>query len=274
MTAGARTRIERLSPANARPTLEYLSRSPYENVFLTYLAIEGTLAMQRDVYVVSEETGEVAGVGFLGRQIVLAAEPASAGILAQRAARTRERAIVGPREAVRAYWESVRARHVPPRLVRERQPVMAVDEASLRDAGAVAVRRARDDEWRDVAANSAAMIAGELETNPRRDAEFDGGIRKMIRLGLWWVGESEGRLCFFCNVGAWSPQTVQLQGIWAPPEFRGRGLATAALGKICRTLLKVAPTLSLYVNDFNAPAIALYRRLGFRGAGELQTILF
>jgi uncharacterized protein len=36
----------------------------------------------------------------------------------------------------------------------------------------------------------------------------------------------------------------------------------------------MVPTLSLYVNDFNAPAITLYRRLGFRDAGELQTIFF
>jgi predicted GNAT family acetyltransferase len=81
-------------------------------------------------------------------------------------------------------------------------------------------------------------------------------------------------LCFFCNVGAWSPQTAQLQGIWTPPALRGRGLATAALAAVCRTLLNVVPTLSLYVNDFNAPAVALYRRLGFRDAGELQTLLF
>jgi hypothetical protein len=242
---------------------------------LTYLAIEGTPAMQRDVHVVFGKTDAVEGVAFLGRQIVLAAEPEALDVLARRGARSRERAIVGPREAVRAYWQQVRERHARPRLVRERQPVMVIDETSLRDGNApVAVRRAREDEWRDVAENSAAMIAGELETNPRRDAGFDIGIRRMVCLGLWWVGESDGRLCFFCNVGAWSPQTAQLQGIWTPPALRGRGLATAALAAVCRTLLNVVPTLSLYVNDFNAPAVALYRRLGFRDAGELQTLLF
>lgn len=271
----AQPRVERLSPANVGPALRYLSRSPYENVFLTYLAMDGTPAMQRDVHVVLQSSSNVVGVGFLGRQIVLAAEPEGSEALAQWPARSGERAIVGPRDVVRAYWERARTHHARPRLVREHQPVMAVDEATLlRGDVPVVVRRANDGDRHDVAQNSAAMIASELETQPRRDADFDAAIRTMIRLGLWWVGESEGRLCFFCNVGAWSPQTAQLQGIWTPPALRGRGLATAALAAICRALLNVVPTLSLYVNDFNAPAIALYRRLGFREVGELQTILF
>jgi predicted GNAT family acetyltransferase len=96
----------------------------------------------------------------------------------------------------------------------------------------------------------------------------------MIEEQLWWVGESLGRLCFFCNIGPWCPKTVQLQGIWTPPEYRGRGLATAALSAICDRLLDDSPELSLYVNDFNEPAIALYRRLGFEVVSEFRTLLF
>lgn len=119
------------------------------------------------------------------------------------------------------------------------------------------------------------MVQHELEYDPRRDApNFDASVRQMIERKLWWVGLAAGRLCFFCNTGPWSDQTVQLQGIWTPPELRGRGLATAALAGICTRLLQVSPTLSLYVNDFNEDAIALYRRVGFEHVGDFQTILF
>jgi predicted GNAT family acetyltransferase len=65
-----------------------------------------------------------------------------------------------------------------------------------------------------------------------------------------------------------------MQGIWTPKDLRGKGLATAALGAICDRLLTMSPTLSLYVNDFNTPAIALYERVGFETVSEFQTLLF
>jgi predicted GNAT family acetyltransferase len=96
----------------------------------------------------------------------------------------------------------------------------------------------------------------------------------MLERRLWWVGTTDQRLCFFCNIGPWSAQTTQLQGIWTPPSMRGRGLATASLAAICDRLLDTTPTLSLYVNDFNEAAIALYRRVGFEHVGDFQTLLF
>ena len=42
----------------------------------------------------------------------------------------------------------------------------------------------------------------------------------------------------------------------------------------CALALTRHPSLSLYVNDFNRPAIALYERLGFRRAPfDFQTIM-
>jgi uncharacterized protein len=265
---------ERLTNANVRAVLEYLAASPYENVFLTYLVIEAPPAMKRDLRIIFDER-RVAGVGYFGRQVVLASDAAAISLLAASGNRADVRAIVGPSTTVSAYWNLVRSHYRPARLVRERQPVLALAATALQPSQShVAVRPARDDEWRAVAENSAAMIAVELETDPREDPDFDVTIRRMIRLRLWWICEDEGRLCFFCNVGAWSPQTAQLQGIWTPPDLRNRGIATSALAAICRELLRVFPTLSLYVNDFNLPALRLYRSLGFKEAGELQTILF
>jgi RimJ/RimL family protein N-acetyltransferase len=272
-------RAERLSSAHEAAALEYLARSPYENVFLSYLILfDVASATRRSIYVALDASGGVCGAAYFGKQVVIAArDEETIGAFATLGERHRgERMIVGPRAAIESYWRRVGARHAPPRVVRERQLVMKIDRTMLRPyEHDVLVRHARIDEWPSVADNSASMIAQELDYDPRRSSpEFTANVRAMIERHLWWVGESYGRLCFFLNIGPWSSQTAQLQGIWTPPDLRGRGLATSALAGICDKLLGMSPTLSLYVNDFNTPAIALYERVGFETVAEYQTLLF
>jgi len=220
----------------------------------------------------------IEGVAFFGRQVVLAAQsdPAVDAFAAVKTAASFERMIVGPRKTVERYWERVAVRHAPPRIVRESQPVLAVDRGALRgSAGAVSVRRALRDEWQSVAVNSAAMIHEELGYDPRTgSAEFDANVRIAIERGTWWVGDFEGQLCFYCSEGAHNARTLQVQGIWTPPHLRRRGLGAAALFGICDRLLNDHPTISLYVNGFNTAGLALYKALGFRQVAEFTTLLF
>jgi RimJ/RimL family protein N-acetyltransferase len=257
--------------------LLFLDQAPYENVLLAYLLRFETM-FRRGAIVAALRDDALEGIAAFTQHVILAGSHAGGSALA-RAYRPdpQPRMITGQRPAVRGFWEVAQALLPAPRAIRERQIVMVADRASLRLDRVhpeVVVRKAVPHEWRIVAEHSAAMIAGELELP--RDAfgpDFEAGIRSSLERGLWWVGEIGGELCFFCNVGPWSARTVQLQGIWTPPALRGRGLATAALARICDRLLSSLPTISLYVNDFNEPALRLYDRVGFRPAGELTTIL-
>ena len=225
-----------------------------------------------------DRNAQIRGVAFFGRQVVIAAEEDTViDAFADVAPAYRfERMVVGPREIVERFWNRVKHWHAPPRAVRESQPLLAVDRSSLRGTRRdVIVRRARPSEWESVAHNSAKMIEHELDYDPRSvAAEFNSNVRMMIDRGLWWVGEHDGDLCFYCNAGPRSTQTLQLQGIWTPPKLRRKGLASAALFGVCDELLHDVGSLSLYVNGFNEPALGLYDRLGFRRVGEFQTLLF
>ncbi len=137
------------------------------------------------------------------------------------------------------------------------------------------MRRAREDDAELVTEHSAAMILGELGYDPRAGrAAYGAAIRHGIAQGSWWVWVVGGRLRFQCNIGPRTAATAQLQGVWTPPEQRGHGYAAVALAAIARRLFATETTLSLYVNDFNAPAIALYERLGFARIGTFATYLF
>lgn len=280
MTAPAASgiRLEPLSPKNERAALEYLSHAPYVNVFVTYLVLFDFSPATRQKISIAYDGDRVCGAAYFGRQLALACDSAALDAFAERARRHRgERMIIGPRGIVAPFWARIRNWHQRPRLFRDRQLVMTVDRERLRieRKSEVSVRHARPDEWAAVADSSAQLIAQELDYDPRRAAaDFAVNVREMIERDLWWVGEAEGRLCFFCNIGPWCRTTAQLQGIWTPPELRKRGLATAAFAAICDRLLEHSPTLSLYVNDFNHDAIALYRRAGFEHVDDFQTILF
>jgi predicted GNAT family acetyltransferase len=58
------------------------------------------------------------------------------------------------------------------------------------------------------------------------------------------------------------------------PEWRGRGLGTAAMSAVIRDALRrVAPSVSLYVNDYNHSARRVYERCGMRRVGTFATVL-
>ena len=86
--------------------------------------------------------------------------------------------------------------------------------------------------------------------------------------------DEHGEVMFKAELAAVSRHTSQVQGVWVRPDCRGRGVATAAMAAVIELALRFAPTVSLYVNDFNVPARRLYARLGMRQVGTLSTILF
>jgi hypothetical protein len=269
--------LEPLTAENVDEALGYLARRPFDNVYVHWLIASGQIGRSGDVALWRSGGDGIAGVCYAGAQIVPCADvPEALDAFAGVARRSRgARMIVGPRAAVERVWAGVRDVLPPPTAVRASQPVYALEAARLRpQADAPDVAQASLDELDEIVPNSAEMIAGEVGGDPRRaGSEFRSRTARIIDRGWWWRSRIDGELAFMVNVGSASPYTAQLQGVWTPPAMRGRGHATRALAAICARLLAEHPTLCLYVNDFNAPAVALYERVGFERVGEFQTIL-
>jgi predicted GNAT family acetyltransferase len=227
-----------------------------------------------------DQGGRLASICYGGANLVpVQASSAAITAFAERALRQGRRcsSIVGASAAVSELWGYLRPYWGPARDVRAAQPLMAIDNRAPITVDS-AVRRVRLDEVDILLPASVAMFTEEVGVSPLAG---DGGISyrtrvsELIRSGRAFARIEQGQVIFKAEVGAATPQACQVQGVWVRPEFRGRGLAApgmAAVVDLARAT--ISPVVSLYVNDFNAPARATYRRAGFAEVGEFMSVLF
>ncbi|MDN4483711.1 GNAT family N-acetyltransferase [Demequina lignilytica] len=201
---------------------------------------------------------------------------------------TRPAAIVGPSETVLDLWGRVEPWWGPERELRPRQLSMAISGAPVRVAGVDdaglgldAVRRATLDDYELLLPACVHMFIGEVGYDPLAHgrAAYEERLRFLVRAGRSFVqlGTIDGRreVVFKAEVGAVAGGVAQLQGVWVHPRLRGRGLARAGLGGVIDAVRRsIAPTVSLYVNDFNPAAIRAYEAVGFARVGTFATVMF
>jgi uncharacterized protein len=185
--------------------------------------------------------------------------------------------IVGPSAAALRLWESLAERWGTPwssvRDVRRRQPVMAVDHDPA-IAGHPGVRRVTLEHWDAYHEAAVKMYTEEVGVSPEqgKPAGYRFYVRQLITSGRAFGLIERGRVLFKADIGSVAGSVCQVQGVWLDPALRGQGRAAAAMAAVVRLARQTAPTVSLYVNDFNRPAVATYRRVGFVDVGEFATI--
>jgi uncharacterized protein len=185
--------------------------------------------------------------------------------------------IVGPEPAVRALWDELGPAWGPPRETRWRQPHMLADAPPLVDPDPL-VRRSRADDFPALYPACVAMYSEELGVSP----EVGGGaqayrarVRQLIQFGWSFARYEKGCVVFKAEVAFATPADAQVQGVWVTPERRGQGLAAAGMAAVVEQVrARVAPTVSLYVNEWNEPARRAYAKVGFRENGLFSTIMF
>jgi predicted GNAT family acetyltransferase len=88
------------------------------------------------------------------------------------------------------------------------------------------------------------------------------------------VDPTSGRVIFKAELGAACGPWVQVQGVWTDPAYRGRGIAKAGMAAVIGYARQRGwRQVCLYVNDFNAPALAVYRAVGFTQVGTWATVM-
>jgi predicted GNAT family acetyltransferase len=185
--------------------------------------------------------------------------------------------IIARVEAIEVMWPVLTRSWGPARIIRSAQPLLVIDH--LPDiAPDPQVRPARVEELDRYLPAAAAMFAEELEASAYRNggrAAYRRRLEQLILARRAFVRfDANGEVMFKAEFAAVSSQTCQIQGIWVRPDLRGRGIGSAGVAALIRYGLMQAPTVSLYVNDFNIRARRLYERLGMQEDCVLASVLF
>jgi predicted GNAT family acetyltransferase len=223
--------------------------------------------------------GRVESVCYAGANLVpVEATPDALKAFAERARRQGRRcsSLVGPADEVLAMWELLEPAWGAAREVRATQPLLATGCPPL-VAPDPLVRRVSVDEVDTVMPACVAMFTEEVGVSP---LVGDGGVYRsrvteLVASGRAFARIEDGEVVFKAEVGAVTAEACQVQGVWVTPGRRGQGLAAAGMAAVVNTCLaEIAPVVSLYVNDFNRPALATYSRVGFSHVGTFATVLF
>lgn len=262
--------------------LRLAGRDPVVNVFAEYRARTTSLEprwLGGEVWGRYRD-GSLAAACHVGANLVpVGCDAADAELFAERVLRVGRHTstIVGPQEPVEAFWAVVGRRWNPPRDVRRGQPHLELASPPAVSPDPL-VRRTTRADLEVLYPACVSMYTEEVGVSP----ELAGGadlyrarVLQLINRGWSFARFDQGRLVFKAEVACATPYAAQIQGVWVPPDRRGEGLATAGMAAVADVVLReIAPSVSLYVNEWNTPARAAYERVGFRETARFTTLMF
>jgi len=185
--------------------------------------------------------------------------------------------MVGPADEIAELWRLLAPAWGPAREERMKQPVMTLSRGPDVEADAF-VRVVGENEVDLILPACVAMFTEEVGVPPTAGESmhiYRARVAELVRAGRALARIENGVVVFKAEIGAASPQACQVQGVWVDPRYRGRGLAAPAMAAVARYAHEqVAPTVSLYVNDYNTAARLAYRRVGFTEVDTFASVLF
>lgn len=269
-TLGARDRDE---------VMEFLERSPAENLFLTSKIDEFGVDRRRLGRLLAyPRNGGITSLCLDGGTLFATGNDPEAlpRYVEALSGFRRCTSIVGPTFACLGLYVGLAERYgaVWGRVsnIRRKQPLMLID-GPVRGEGDDRVQVLDEACFESYLDASVDMYTDEIGSSPfKYGPGYESYVLSRLRQRDAYGIVEDGEVIFKADIGPSHAGQAQLQGVWVKPELRGRGLAVPALATMLRLAMREYPTISLYVNDFNTPAIRTYERLGFRTVGSLSTV--
>jgi predicted GNAT family acetyltransferase len=279
-----REQVRVLGPGDRDSFIALAEQDPVVNVFADYRARLTNLDerwLGGQVWGRFEGEELVAGCHVGANLVPVQCTPDDVGAFADVALRRRNTVgtIVGPSHVVAALWEMIEHRWTKPREIRPDQPHLEIRRSP--DVPVDPDVRVTTPHDLDVLYPACvAMYTEEVGVSPENDAGggdlYRARIQQLIGRGWSMARFDDTGVVFKAEVACVTPYAAQVQGVWVRPDRRGEGIAVNGMAAVVAHVLGsgMAPVVSLYVNEWNAPARATYARVGFEQTATFATLMF
>lgn len=271
-----------LGPGDVGAARRLCDRDPVANVFVAARLDEGGSSFTGSPLGLPDRDGGLASFVWAAANVVpVGVQPDDYARYAARLKRGRRRfsSVFGPADAALGIWQHLGRGRMSPMSFRPEQPLMAVapGQAHRRTCEPdLQVRLARREDLDEVVPAAARMFTEEIGYAPYvgSDAAYRASVARLIEKGRTFVMHDERGLVFKADVGSMASGVAQVQGVWVDPRRRGEGLAAPCMARVVELVQQnLAPTVSLYVNDYNVPALRAYEWAGFQRVGTFATVI-
>lgn len=272
-------RVQLLTAAEEPEVLSFLTIRPVHTVIMRSFIQDNGLVSELNrgrFYGFRNGAGVLEGVALIGHTTLVEAHTDEALRALAATARRSDAKIhfmMSDGDSIEAFWHCYAGAGVQPRLVclellfEIKHPVMVREHVP-------GMRPATPEELLPIAAAHAEVALAESGVDPlARDREgfLQRVLRRIEQERVWVVFDGE-ELVFKADIVAETPEVMYLEGIYVNENKRGRGVGTACLSQLSRTLLEKVKHVSLLSNvDFHE-AHRAYLRAGFKSKDCCVTI--
>ena len=259
--------------------LAFLAVRPVHTVVMSSFIIDNGVESERNrgrFFAYRNDEGRIEGIALIGHATLVEARTArsmTALAFAAQHSETPISLVMSSGSDAELFWTDMTGGSRQPRVTCNEllfelsfpMPVVASDPA---------VRLATIDLLEQVAEAQADIAVLESGVNPlERDREgFLARVARRIEQGRVFVVEREGKLMFKADVIAEASGVFYLEGVYAAPEARGAGFASACLAEVGSRLLEQGEKVCLLSNIEFDEAHRCFRRAGFRSTGSCVTL--
>jgi uncharacterized protein len=261
---------ELLTSQEETEVIAFLAERPLHTVcmagFIRDNGLESPLNRGR-FYGCRNSEGRLEGVALIGHATLIEARTSRAmkefALIAQSSSSTHM--ILGEEEQVELFWDLYADRGQEMRLS-SRELLFELKRATEIREPVEGLRLATLEDLELILPVHAQLAFAESGINPlESDPEgFRNRCAIRIEKGRVWVVVSDQRLIFKADIQADTPDVIYLEGIFAEPAERGKGLAGRCLSQLAQNLLRRTKSICVLVNEERTSVHSFYRLANFK----------